>query len=149
MTKRVMISLSDAQYAVLKGMKDYSGTPVSSFISELVGLSMPTFERMLETFSKVKRVTEERKKQLAKNLEEFQSEIEPVIDTILKQQDLFLSKLDNTLSDSLGDASAPISNRGATQKTRKPGKPRTARISSPLEREKFFPKIQSRKGAKK
>ena len=88
---RITITLNHRPYEVLKAISDCSNQPMSAFISELLEESLPVLERMAESFRKIKAAQAEQKKRIADELEQAQAGVEPILEQVLGQFDLFMS----------------------------------------------------------
>ena len=146
---RITVTLTNRQHDVLRVISECGGQSMSAFVSEILEQSLPVLERMAESFRKIKAAQDEQKKRIADELDQAQAEVEPVLEQVLGQFDLFMAKVesacDATETDALsieravsGGARAPetpATNRGVTPspvKGRKsaPGKA-SSRFSSP------------------
>lgn len=134
---RITITLSQRQHEVLRSISENSGQSMSTFVSEILELSLPTLERMAETFRKIKAAQDEQRKRIVVELEQAQSEVEPVLDHVMGQFDLFMSRIEEAAGvsgaparsearmdapDAPAAAPAPVTNRGATGRKGKAGK---------------------------
>lgn len=143
---RITVTLTQRQYDVLRVISECGGQPMSAFISELLEQSLPVLERMGESFRKIKAAQDEQKKRIVEELDQAQAEVEPVLEQVLGQFDLFMAKIERaagaapdgsgaTPAAASAAASTPVTNRGVTPsqvKGRKsaPGKA-SSRSSSP------------------
>lgn len=144
---RITVTLTQRQYDVLRVISECGGQPMSAFISELLEQSLPVLERMGESFRKIKAAQDEQKKRIVEELDQAQAEVEPVLEQVLGQFDLFMTKIEQAAGAAATDAreragaaaaaapSTPVTNRGVTPsqvKGRKsaPGKA-SSRSSSP------------------
>ena len=91
---RITITLNHRQYEVLKAISDCSNQPMSAFISELLDESLPVLERMAESFRKIKAAQDEQKKRIADELEQAQAGVEPILEQVLGQFDLFMTRVE-------------------------------------------------------
>jgi len=149
---RITVTLSQRQHDVLRSISDNSGQSMSTFVNELLEQSLPVLERMAETFRKIKAAQDEQKKRIFEELDQAQAEVEPVLDQVLGQFDLFMTKIEKAAGAAATDAReragvaasaahpTPVTNRGVTPSPGKGRKstPREAlRVSAPP---KVFPK---------
>ena len=154
---RITITLNHRQYEVLKAISDCSNQPMSAFISELLEESLPVLERMAESFRKIKAAQAEQKKRIADELEQAQAGVEPILEQVLGQFDLFMTRVESAAGAG-GDgvrkrpaapASAavrtPVTNRGVTPTPTKTRKAPTGKASKPVEAEKVFQKSRGKK----
>lgn len=143
---RITITLTQRQYEVLKSISDTSGQPMSTFVTELLELTMPTVERMAVSFQKIKAAQDVQKRRILDQLDEAQSAIEPVVQDVVGQFDLFMTRIEEAAgvaatdareragADTPAAAPAPITNRGATGKKGKAGKAGQQGVSSDSKR---------------
>lgn len=143
---RITITLTHRQHEVLRAISENSGQSMSTFVTEIVELSLPTLERMAETFRKIKSAQDEQKKRIADELEQAQAAVEPVLDQVMGQFDLFLSRVEEAVGVGAPDAReraaaptptaalAPDTNRGATGKRGRAGKAGQQGVSSDSKR---------------
>ena len=149
---RITITLNHRQYEVLKAISDCSNQPMSAFISELLEESLPVLERMAESFRKIKAAQAEQKKRIADELEQAQAGVEPILEQVLGQFDLFMSRVE-TAAGAGGEgmrkrppapASAadrtPVTNRGVTPSPINPPKRSRRKASGGFSSEKVFSK---------
>lgn len=123
---RITVTLSQRQYDVLRVISECGGQPMSSFIGEVLEQSLPVLERMAESFRKIKAAQDEQKKRIAEELDQAQSEVEPILDQVLGQFDLFLGKIERAVG------GAPERTRGSTAApTTAPSTPVTNRGVTP------------------
>lgn len=144
---RITVTLSQRQHDVLRVISECGGSSMSAFISEILEQSLPVLERMAESFRKIKAAQDEQKKRIIADLDQAQAEVEPVLEQVLGQFDLFMTKIENAAGATATDEreragagaaaapSTPVTNRGVTHsqvKGRKsaPGKD-SSRSSSP------------------
>lgn len=116
---------------------------MSTFISEMLELSLPTLERMAATFQKLKRVQDVQRENIRDALDEAQTALEPIAMQAIGQFDLFMAKVEQASGvagstdarERAGGAAAPdappapATNRGATPKRAKAARPTAARVS--------------------
>ena len=154
---RITITLNHRQYEVLKAISDCSNQPMSAFISELLEESLPVLERMAESFRKIKAAQDEQKKRIADELEQAQAGVEPILEQVLGQFDLFMTRVE-AAAGAGGEgmrkrppapvsaaARTPVTNRGVTPTPTKTRKAPTGKASKPVEAEKVFQKFRGRK----
>lgn len=146
---RITITLSNRQHDVLRSISENSGQSMSAFVHEMLEQSLPVLERMAESFRKIKAAQDEQKKRIADELDQAQAAVEPILDQVLGQFDLFMTRIESAaggvgVSAPAGDtapgaAPTPGTNRGVTpspSKTRKASagkassRSRTANLSS-------------------
>lgn len=75
---RIQVTLTPHQYEVIKAVTATSGQSMSTFLAELVELSMPTFEKMAHAFATIRDAQRLEKERLAKSLEQAHDRIEPL-----------------------------------------------------------------------
>lgn len=139
---RITVTLTQRQYDVLRVISECGRQPMSAFISELLEQSLPVLERMGESFRKIKAAQDEQKKRIAKELDQAQAEVEPVLEQVLGQFDLFMTKIEQAAGAAAPDArlragaaaaaapSTPVTNRGVTPSQVKGPKPAPGKASS-------------------
>lgn len=144
---RITVTLTQRQHDVLRVISECGGSSMSAFISEILEQSLPVLERMAESFRKIKAAQDEQKKRIIADLDHAQAEVEPVLEQVLGQFDLFMSRVERAAGAAAADsargagaaaadaAPTPVTNRGVTPsqvKGRKsaPGKA-SSRSSSP------------------
>lgn len=91
---RILITLEQRSYDVLKSISETSGRPMSSFVSELLEGAMPTLERMAVTFQKIKQAQDSERATFLAAVDDAQSVIEPVVMEAIGQFDLFMGRVD-------------------------------------------------------
>ena len=144
---RITVTLSERQHQVLKIISDCGGQSMSSLLGELIEVSLPTFERMANTFQKLSQVKTAERAKMLQAMDEAQSALEPIANAAVDQFDLFLGRIEAAVEDAPGDAagapgaaataaSAPTTNRGVTPTVAKQPKPRQAKASSPSSSQK-------------
>lgn len=122
---RITITLTQRQHDVLRAISDCGGSSMSAFVGELLEQSLPVLERMAESFRKIKLAQDEQKKRIIADLDQAQAEVEPVLDQVLGQFDLFMAKVEKAAgaaetsarAEGTGDPDAPstpVTNRGVT-----------------------------------
>lgn len=124
---RITVTLTQRQHDVLKAISEYGGQSMSAFVSEILEQSLPVLERMAESFRKIKAAQDEQKKRIATELDQAQSAVEPMLDQVIGQFDLFMARIEEAAgADDVGKHSAaaaapaavltPATNRGVTPK---------------------------------
>lgn len=119
---RITITLSPRQYEVLRGISEYGGQSMSAFVGELLEQSLPVLERMGESLRRIKSVQDEQRKRIADDLENAQAAMEPILDQVIDQYDLFCGKLEASVgaietdrrAGTLAPTETPATNRGVT-----------------------------------
>src|SRR5574343_759481 len=119
---RITITLSPRQHEVLRGISEYGGQSMSAFVGELLEQSLPVLERMAESLRRIKSVQDEQRKRIADDLENAQAAMEPILDQVIDQYDLFCGKLEASVGAIETDRRAgtgaptetPVTNRGGT-----------------------------------
>lgn len=149
---RITVTLTQRQHDVLRVISDCGGQPMSAFISDMLEQALPVLERMAESFRKIKAAQDEQKKRIVDELDQAQAEVEPVLEQVLGQFDLFMTKIEQAAGAAATDAreragavaaaahSTPVTNRGVTPSPSIPPKPlqrKELRVSAPP---KVFPK---------
>lgn len=139
---RITVTLTHRQHEVLKTISDCGGQSMSTFISDMLELSLPTLERMAATFQKIKRAQDQQRETIRDALDDAQAALEPIALHAVGQFDLFMAKLEQASGVDATDARervgaatpdahpAPATNRGATPRKETAGVPSPARISS-------------------
>jgi predicted DNA-binding protein len=79
---RITVSLTERQHEVLRSISETSGKPISTFVSELLEMSLPTLERMATAFHKIKQAQEVERKWIVSELDKAQAAIEPVVQQV-------------------------------------------------------------------
>ncbi len=144
---RITVTLSERQHQVLKIISDCGGQSMSSLLGELIEVSLPTFERMANTFQKLSQVKTAERAKMLQAMDEAQSALEPIANAAVDQFDLFLGRIEEAsgvLTDAPRGALAapplpapiPRTNRGVTPTVAKQPKPRQAKASSPSSSQK-------------
>lgn len=137
---RITVTLSQRQHDVLRVISECGGSSMSSFVSEILEQSLPVLERMAESFRKIKAAQEEQKKRIVEELDQAQAEVEPVLEQVLGQFDLFMSKVERaagavpagsvaTPATAPAAARTPVTNRGVTPQHAKSRKPSSVKAS--------------------
>jgi hypothetical protein len=125
---------------------------MSAFIGELLEQSLPVLERMAESFRKIKAAQDEQKKRIVEELDQAQAEVEPVLEQVLGQFDLFMAKIERaagaapdgsvaTPAAAPAAASTPVTNRGVTPSPSHPPKRPRRKASEAIS----SPKVSSKK----
>lgn len=138
---RITVTLSPRQYEVIRSISQNSGQSMSAFVSELLEQSLPVLERMAETFRKIKTAQDEQKRRIVIELDQAQSEVEPVLAQVIGQFDLFMSRIESASGVGGVDAKhpparpiaqpTPVTNRGVTPSPEKGRKRPTGGAFSP------------------
>lgn len=141
---RITVTLTKRQYDVVRAISEFGGQPMSAFISELLEQSLPVLERMAESFRKIKAAKDEHKKRIVEELDQAQAEVEPVLDQVLGQFDLFMKKVEQAAGVGATDARlravapapavplTPVTNRGVTPTPKKGRKPASKKAFCPI-----------------
>lgn len=130
---RITVTLTQRQHDVLRVISDCGGQPMSAFISDMLEQALPVLERMAESFRKIKAAQDEQKKRIVEELDQAQAEVEPVLEQVLGQFDLFMAKIEHAAgaaetsarADGIGAPAAPstpATNRGVTPSPSHPPK---------------------------
>lgn len=129
---RITVTLTQHQHDVLRVISDCGGQPMSAFISDMLEQALPVLERMAESFRKIKAAQDEQKKRIVDELDQAQAEVEPVLEQVLGQFDLFMTKIERASgvatearSDTAAASAArstPVTNRGVTPTPANPPK---------------------------
>ena len=149
---RITVTLTQRQHDVLRVISDCGGQPMSAFISDMLEQALPVLERMAESFRKIKAAQDEQKKRIVEELEQAQAEVEPVLEQVLGQFDLFMAKIEQaagaapagseaTPAAAPAAASTPATNRGVTPSPSHPPKRPRRKASEPIS----SPKVSSKK----
>ena len=107
---------------------------------------------MAESFRKIKAAQDEQKKRIVDELDQAQAEVEPVLEQVLGQFDLFMAKIERAATGAAGDAggahagavaaaSTPVTNRGVTPSPSHPPKRPLRKASEAIS----SPKVSSKK----
>jgi len=145
---RITITLEPRVYELLRSISENSHQPMSAFVGELLSESIPVLERMAVTFQQIVQVKDQQLQQIASAVDDAQRSIEPVLQQVIGQFDIFLdqsltqkSKVGvgaieagetPTAEEAFRPKSAtsrPRTNRGATNSTPKARKPNTGKAS--------------------
>lgn len=128
---RITVTLTQRQHDVLRVISDCGGQPMSAFISDMLEQALPVLERMAESFCKIKAAQDEQKKRIVEELDQAQAEVEPVLEQVLGQFDLFMTKIEQAAGAAASGAreragaaahSTPVTNRGVTPSPSHPPK---------------------------
>lgn len=150
---RITVTLTQRQHDVLRVISDCGGQPMSAFISDMLEQALPVLERMAESFRKIKAAQDEQKKRIVEELDQAQAEVEPVLEQVLGQFDLFMTKVEQaTLAGADGvrehasapalvAGSTPVTNRGVTPSPSHPPKRPRRKASEAIS----SPKVSSKK----
>lgn len=151
---RITITLTEHQHDVLKSISAASGSSMSSLAGELIEVSLPTLERMANTFQKLRNAHTIERAKMVEAMEESLSVLEPIAAAAVDQFDLFLGNIEQAeggAPDGSGATpaapstapTAPATNRGATTPKAKPRKPRPARDTSVFQKSTFLKKSEA------
>jgi hypothetical protein len=78
---------------------------MSTFISGILDVSMPTLERMAIAFHKIKQVQDSQRQKIASELDAVQDAIEPVVQDVVGQFDMFMAQIERSADAAIvGDA---------------------------------------------
>lgn len=146
---RITVTLTERQHEILQAMTRFSGKPMSSTIAELIEAAAPTLERMAATFQRISQHQDQERQRIAKQLEDAQAVMEPVIMQTLDQFDLFLGKIEQaaaagaqgTCAAALEPVPPPPTNRGVTPHLPKPSKPKPRKASGQKMNKAIFEKM--------
>lgn len=149
---RITVTLTQRQHDVLRVISECGGSSMSAFISEILEQSLPVLERMAESFRKIKAAQDEQKKRIIADLDHAQAEVEPVLEQVLGQFDLFMSRVERAAGAAAADsarsaaaaavdaAPTPVTNRGVTPSPINPPKRSRRKASGGFSSEKVFSK---------
>lgn len=149
---RITVTLTQRQHDVLRVISECGGQSMSAFISELLEQSLPVLERMAESFRKIKVAQDEQKKRIVDELDQAQAEVEPVLEQVLGQFDLFMAKIEQAAGAAAPDAReragaaalaappTPVTNRGVTPPQPNPPKRPRHKASGEISSKKVFSK---------
>ena len=145
---RITVTLSQRQHDILRDISECGGQSMSAFISEILEQSLPVLERMAESFRKIKAAQDEHKKRISDDLDQAQAEIEPVLDQVLGQFDLFMTRLEKAAgagaeqrpADGAAASQTPVTNRGVTPSPSHPPKRPRRKASGDISHAKVFSK---------
>lgn len=148
---RITITLTERQHELLRSISANSGQSMSSFVTEMLDTGMPMLERMAATMQAIARNHQEQRDRVRQQLDEAQSEMEPLLASLMGQFDLFLATAEQA-SGPRAEAGAspapatarrsrsPHTNRGVTPPPRNPSKPKPGKASGQV-------RSRSRKGS--
>jgi uncharacterized protein (DUF1778 family) len=150
---RITVTLTQRQHDVLRVISECGGQSMSAFISELLEQSLPVLERMAQSFRKIKAAQDEQKKRIADELDQAQAEVEPVLEQVLGQFDLFMTRIEQTATSAattprgegvpaLGVLPTPVTNRGVTPTQVKGRKASPGKASGVSHAKSFSKKLQ-------
>lgn len=111
---RITVTLTEHQHEVLRTMSEASGKSMSAFLSELLELSLPTFEKMAVTFQKLKDVQRFETSRISDALHEANEVLEPLANAAAGQFDMFLGRVEHAAQRPAEAAKSPLTNRGVT-----------------------------------
>lgn len=149
---RITVTLTQRQHDVLRVISDCGGQPMSAFISDMLEQALPVLERMAESFRKIKAAQDEQKKRIVEELDQAQAEVEPVLEQVLGQFDLFMTKVEQAAGAAASGAreragaaaaaahSTPVTNRGVTPSPSHPPKRPRRKASGDISHAKVFSK---------
>lgn len=148
---RITVTLTTRQHEVLKSISEWSGQPMSGFLNELIDLSLPTMERMAATFQKIKMAQDAQRQKIIAELDVAQSAMEPIVQSMTGQFDLFMAKVEEAVGRTTDAATAapapaprrpksPPTNRGDTPREGKQRKASTGKASRPVRTTKVLKK---------
>ena len=145
---RITVTLTERQHEVLKIISDTGGQSMSALLGELVEVSLPTFERMANTFQKLRQAQTIERAKMIEVFDQAQAALEPIALAAVDQFDLFCGRLEGA-AEGAPDGSeatpaapraapaAPSTNRGATLSEGTGGKAGPARVSKVSEKKSF------------
>lgn len=148
---RITVTLTNRQYEVLKSISNSGGTPMSTLLGELIEASLPTLERMANTFQRLKQAQTIERAKMIEALDDAHAALEPIASSAIDQFDLFLGRIEEatagaphgngeTRAATAGAALTPLTNRGATTTKQKTRKPTAAKVSSTSKKTVFLKK---------
>lgn len=148
---RITITLTKRQHEILRSLSDFGGKPMSSFVVELLELSLPTLERLAATMQAVSKARQTEVERIREQIDEAQRVFEPMAMAVVAQSDMFLATIEQAAVGGSVDARArtappaaaplsPPTNRGVTPPPRNPPKPKPVAASGQV-------RSRSRKGA--
>ena len=123
---RITVTLTERQHEVLKIISDCGGQSMSSLLGELIEVSLPTFERMANTFQKLHQAKTYERSKMIEAFDQAQSVLEPIASEALNQFDLFLGKIEQGIA-----APGPQRSEDTDAATTAPTVPRTNRGVTP------------------
>lgn len=125
---RITVTLTERQHEVLKVISECGGQSMSSLLGELVEVSLPTFERMANTFQKLRQAQNYERAKMVEAFDQAQSVLEPIASEALNQFDLFLGKIEQGIA-----APGPQRSEDTDAAITAPTVPRTNRGVTPTE----------------
>ena len=144
---RITVTLTQRQHDVLRVISECGGQPMSAFISDMLEQALPVLERMAESFRKIKAAQDDQKKRIVEELDQAQTAVEPILDQVMGQFDLFMTKIEEAAGAGSPDArkragepapaapQTPVTNRGVTPSPsippKRPRRKASGAISSP------------------
>ena len=144
---RITVTLTCRQHEVLRTISECGGSPMSTVISELLEVSLPTLERMASTFQQLRKARDIERSKVVEALADAQSALEPLALAAAGQFDLFLGKLEGAAAHDRSEArtyaaapKAPPTNRGDTPTKGKSLKGRSGKASGPVSKEEVSKK---------
>jgi uncharacterized protein (DUF1778 family) len=102
---RITVTLTHRQHELLKAISDATGSSMSAYVSDLLESCEPVLERMATTMQKLRQLNTQRKASVVAALDEAQTAIEPVMNAVLGQFDLFASQVERAVGAVEGSAS--------------------------------------------
>lgn len=154
---RITVTLTERQHEVLKTISDCGGHSMSGIISELLEVSLPTFERMANTFKKMRNAQKVEQAKMIEVMDDAQSVLEPIALEAINQFDLFCDRLEAAAEGDLkasgagdmceerarapapeADSTAPATNRGANHPGANAGEPASTRVSKVSKKSGFL-----------
>lgn len=145
---RITVTLEPRVYELLRIISQSSSQSMSAFVGDLLASSVPVFERMAVTFQQVAQVSQQQRQQIADAVDDAQRSLEPVMQQVIGQYDIFLEQAgltpdagqreggDAATRDALQRArvaaaptARPRTNRGATNPAPKALKPKSGKAS--------------------
>lgn len=147
---RITVTLTPRQHEVLKVISDCGGQSMSSLLGELIEVSLPTFERMANTFQKLKEARTMERARMVEALDDAQAALEPIASAAVDQFDLFLGKIESAVGSGGPERSedsteptalpTPATNRGVTPTPSKTSKATRPKASQAFSEKKFLKK---------
>ena len=105
---RITVTLTHRQHEILSTISQASGQSMSAYIVDLLESCEPVLERMAATMQRLKALNDTRKASVAAALDEAPAAIEPVMNAVIGQFDLFASQVERAV----GAADAPATASG-------------------------------------
>lgn len=151
---RITVTLTERQHEVLKIISATGGSSMSALLGELIEVSLPTLERMANTFQKLRQAQTMERAKMVEAMDESLAVLEPIAAAAVDQFDLFLGKIEQAVGgapDGSGATpaapstapTAPVTNRGATTTRAKSRKPDATRVSSGFKKSSFLKKPEA------